>query len=99
MPTLAYSTSFHLNYENGTLKTDIKHTLLAGPDTLPIFELKRPLPHSIDVVSCSDLTILISVFEEGAELPACAVLESKLAQSLVCTLRLVSFPFVSHHIC
>lgn len=90
MPSLFYNTSFRLQSDCGTLKTDIRHSLALGDYDTPAYELKRPLPAAIDVLSHSDLSVLLSIFDNGLELPSSAVVASQLVQQLVHVLRQVS---------
>ena len=84
MPALFYTSSFRLQpkHKGYTLKTDIRHTLQFGDITTPAYELKRPLPGTVDVHSHSDLSFCISVFQNGSELPKSNIVGSPLAQHI-----------------
>ena len=90
MPLLYHKSSIKARQHNAGLTLKTSHFLAFGDDLDVSYELKRPLPASVDVVSHSDVVLIISVMMNGNRLSADAIKRSLATRHLLQMLRNVS---------
>ncbi|THH11673.1 hypothetical protein EW145_g524 [Phellinidium pouzarii] len=87
MPVLSYTSSTQARQDSITLRLDVSHFLLTGDRKDTLYDLRKPLPASVNVYSYSDLTIIVSAIVDGHRLASKNVKQSVISRHLIQTFR------------
>ena len=89
MPTIALKSKVRTELDHCSLSLNIRHRLLLGQTSDPVFDVKPIIPEAVDVLLLSNLLITVSGSLDGTRITPAELKASHIANHLVDFLQTV----------
>lgn len=89
MPTITFKSKVRTALEHCSLSLNIRHRLLLGQSSDPLFDMKPTVPEAVDILLFSNLLITVSGSLDGTRITPAELKASHIANHLVVFLQTV----------